>query len=80
MSSRPYDEAIEAVRQGINALPRYSFLPFASGGVSRVVDRSGQWIEWQAVHELLDPEMVDALLAKMHARDAIAKATGKKHG
>lgn len=76
MSSRPYDEAIEALRQGINELPHYSFLINANGGVSRVTHKSGRWIEWQAVHELLDPVMVDALLAKMQARAAIAKATG----
>lgn len=73
---RDYDEAVEAVRQGLNALPRYSFLLELNGNIRRVPDRCGRWIDWQSAHELFDPEMVDALLAKLRARAAIAKATG----
>lgn len=74
--SRPYDEAVEAMRQGLNALPRFSFLLDSHGNVVRVPDRTGRWIDWQSAHELFDTEMVDGLIAKMHARNAIARATG----
>ncbi len=77
---REYDEAVEALRQGLNALPRYSFLLDAKNNVCRVPDSCGRWIDWQSAHELFDTEMVDALLAKMHARAAIAKATGQQGG
>jgi hypothetical protein len=36
---RPYDEAVEALRKGVCALPRYSFLLNSGGGVSRVLTR-----------------------------------------
>lgn len=74
--SRPYDEAIEAVRRGLNKLPRFSFLLDADGNVRRTPDQSGRWIEWSEAHQLFDPETVDGLLAEMRARAAIAKATG----
>ena len=70
---RPYDEAVEALRKGMCALPRYSFLLNSGGGVSRVEDRSGRWIEWDEAHKLFDPKMVDWLLAKAQAAAAIAK-------
>lgn len=58
------DQAFEAVREKLNALPRYSFLADAVGGVIRVSDRSGAWIEWQAAHELFDPVVVDAAVER----------------
>lgn len=73
---RAYDEAVEALRRALNALPRYSFLLDSSGNVRRVPDRHGCWIEWQAAHELFDAEVVDGLIAKEAARAAISKATG----
>ena len=73
-----YDEAIEALRKAINALPRFSFLLNDAGGVTRVADRHGRWIEWQAAHELFDPVVVDGLVAKSQALAAIAKATQPK--
>lgn len=57
------DAALEAVRQRICALPRYSFLIGPGGGVQRIGDRSGNWIEFDAAHELLDPVSVDAAIA-----------------
>jgi len=72
---RHYDEVVEALRQAINALPRYSFLLDADGNVRRVPQKTGRWIEWQAAHELFDPVVVDALLAKHQANAAITKAT-----
>ena len=71
---RPYDEAVEALRKAVVALPRYSFLLNSGGGVSRVEDRTGRWIELDEAHKLFDPEMVDWLLAKTHAAAAVAKA------
>lgn len=73
---REYDDAIEAVRRALNALPRYSFLLDSKGNVRRVPDTTGRWIEWQAAHELFDTTMVDGLIVKMHANAAIKKATG----
>lgn len=60
-------EVMEALRRGLNALPRYSFHFRDGGGVVRVPDRSGAWIEWQAAHELFDAEVLAGLLAKMQS-------------
>lgn len=75
--SREYDEAIEALRRALNRLPRSSFLLDPAGNVRRVDDRYGRWIEWQAAHELFDPEVVDAQLAKLQAEKAVGKAKGE---
>lgn len=70
------DNAIESVRKAMCALPRYSFLLNSSGGVSRVEDCAGRWIEWDEAHELFDPEMVAWLLSKAEAEAAIDAAMG----
>lgn len=59
------DAAFEAVRKQLCKLPRYSFFvgPKPFGGVQRVEDRSGTWIEFDAVHALFDPVSVDAALS-----------------
>ena len=57
------DAAFEAVRLEICKLPRYSFFLNQSGGVQRVNDRSGNWVEFDAVHQLFDPVEVDAAIA-----------------
>ncbi|WP_052236174.1 hypothetical protein [Bordetella avium] len=57
------DAAIEAVRLQVCKLQRYSFLLNKSGGVHRANDRSGNWVEFDAVHELFDPVSVDAAIA-----------------
>ena len=72
--SRPYDDAVEALRRGLNELPRFSFLMDSKGNVVRVPDRTGRWIDWQSAHELFDPTMVDALLARLELQAALAKA------
>ena len=77
---REYDEAVEALRKALCALPRYSFLLNAGGGVSRVEDRSGRWIELDEAHKLFDPEMADWLIAKEQSMAAIAKATRGVNG
>lgn len=55
--------AFEAVRKRLCALHRYSFRIGDHGGVKRVKDRSGGWIDFDAAHELFDPVAVDAALA-----------------
>lgn len=77
---RTYDDAVEALRQGLNALPRCSFLLDGRGNVVRVPDTTGRWIDWQSAHELFDTEVVDGLIAKMHAVAAIKKATEQSGG
>lgn len=68
-----YDEVVEILRKAVCALPRHSFLLNSGGGVSRVESRSGRWIDWEEVHKLFDPEMVDWLIAKSQAEATIAK-------
>lgn len=57
------NEAFAAVRKKLCALPRYSFLIGPHGGVKRYEDRSGNWIDFDAAHELLDPVAVDAAIS-----------------
>lgn len=52
------DAAFEAVRKHLCALSRYSFVA-RSGGVSRIYDRTGNWIEFDQAHALFDPAHVD---------------------
>jgi hypothetical protein len=67
IEQRDYDEAVEALRRAFCALQRYSFHTDGKGGVARVADRYGRWVEFDAAHELFDPVMVDAALAKLQA-------------
>ena len=71
---REYDEAVEALRQAFCGLQRYSFHTDGQGGVRRVPDRCGNWVEFQPAHELFDHEVVDAAIAKLVAKRAIAAA------
>lgn len=77
MNQREYDQAIEALRRSFCKLPRFSFMNDAQGGVRKVPDKTGNFVEFISVHELFDPVMVDALLAKLLADAAIA-AQGAK--
>ena len=54
------DAAFDAVRQRLCGLQRYSFVLDDDGMVRRVQDRTGNWIEFDAAHELFDPVAVDA--------------------
>src|SRR5690606_11414282 len=54
------DETFEAVRRRLCHLPRYSFLLGPGGGVRRVKETSGNWIEFDAAHALFDPIAVDS--------------------
>ncbi|WP_223306440.1 hypothetical protein [Achromobacter insolitus] len=62
------DAAFEAVRKRLCALPRYSFWIGDHGGVKRVEDRSGAWIDFDAAHELFDPVSVDAAIAAQQGK------------
>lgn len=64
------NDAFEAVRQKLCALPRYSFLIGQHGGVKRFEDRAGSWINFDAVHELFDPVAVDAAHTATRQGDA----------
>lgn len=54
------DAAFDAVRQRLCGLQRYSFVLDDDDIVRRVQDRTGNWIEFDAAHELFDPVAVDA--------------------
>lgn len=64
------DAAFEEVRKRLCAIPRYSFCLDDDGVVRRVEDRSGNWIEFDAAHELFDPVCVDAAIAAQRQGDA----------
>jgi hypothetical protein len=68
-------EVMEALRRGLNALPRFSFLLDNAGNVRRVPDRHGHWIDWQSAHELFDADMLATLIAKLRAEQAIKRAS-----
>ena len=74
MDERESDDLVEALRQDFCGLQRYSFHTDGQGGVRRVPDRSGNWVEFQPAHELFDPVMADAAVAKLLARRAIDAA------
>lgn len=62
------DAAFEAVRKSLCALPRYSFWIGPRGGVRRIQDRTGNWIDFDAAHELFDPVNIDAAIAEQSQR------------
>ncbi|CUI55958.1 hypothetical protein [Achromobacter xylosoxidans] len=66
------DAAFEAVRKRLCALPRYSFWNDDNGGVKRVNDRSGNWIEFDAAHGLFDAVAVDAAIAAQQGKGGAA--------
>lgn len=55
---------VEALRKALCALPRYSFILNSSGGIRRVEDRYGRWIEWDEAHKFFDPVVLDSLGAQ----------------
>ncbi len=57
-------EVVEALRKALNTLPRYSFLKDDSGGVRKVKDSCGNWVEWADAHALFDLEVVVAVMPK----------------
>lgn len=54
------DAAFEAVRKRLCKLPRYSFALDSRSNLRRCEDKSGNWIEFDAVHALFDPVAIDA--------------------
>lgn len=62
------DAAFDAVRQRLCGLQRYSFVLDDDGMVRRVHDRTGNWIEFDAAHELFDPVAVDAARSQAKER------------
>ena len=58
------DAAFEAVRHRLCGLQRYSFVLDDDCVVRRVQDRTGNWIEFDAAHEIFDPVAVDAARAQ----------------
>ena len=66
------DAAFEAVRKAFCNLQRYSFLLDSRGNVRRCADHSGNWVEFEAVHTLFEPQSVDAALAAQAKQGAQA--------
>lgn len=84
-SSVSRDEAFEAVRRVFCKLPRFSFLLDQKGNVCRVPTRTGNWVEFQAAHELFDPVCVDDALNTrtttiLPSAPAQAPAAGERMG
>lgn len=61
MALPPRDELIATLRKAVLTLPRSSFI-LLQGGVSRVLEPSGRWVELDEVAALLEPERVDVLV------------------
>ena len=57
------DAAFEAVRKAFCKLQRYSFFLDSIGNVRRCADHCGNWVEFEAVHTLFEPQSVDAAIA-----------------
>lgn len=57
------DAAFEAVRKAFCKLQRYSFFLDGAGNVRRCADHCGNWVEFDAVHTLFEPQSVEAALA-----------------
>lgn len=55
--------AFEAVRKKFCKLQRYSFFLDDKGNVRRTADCCGNWVEFEAVHTLFEPCLVDAAIA-----------------
>lgn len=66
------DAAFEAVRKRLCAMQRYSFVLDDDGVVRRVQDRTGNWIEFDEAHAMLDPVAVDAAINSDRAARAPA--------
>lgn len=63
------DEAFEAVRKVFCKLQRYSFFLDSRNNVRRCADHCGNWVEFEAVHTLFEPQSVDAALAAQAKKD-----------
>lgn len=72
------DAAFEAVRKAFCKLQRYSFALDSRGNLRRCADHCGNWVEFEAVHTLFEPQSVDAALAAQAKQEAAAP--GKADG
>ena len=78
MNTYTEEEVVEALRQEMLQLPRYSFRLSAAGGVVRERDPYGRWIERDAVHQILDSSVsVDWIVAKLRAARALKQVALK---
>lgn len=66
------DDAFEAVRKAFCKLQRYSFFLDGAGNVRRCADHCGNWVEFDAVHTLFEPQSVDAALAAQAKQEQAA--------
>lgn len=64
---------IEALRRMFCMLPRYSFHTGESGGVVRVPDNYGNWVEQSAVHEIFEPLFAEYAMKKLQTAMLIEK-------
>lgn len=62
------DAAFKAVCKRLCKLPRYSFALDSRSNLRRCEDKSGNWIEFDAVHALFDPVAIDASLAAQEGK------------
>lgn len=76
MNTYTEEEVVEALRQEFLSLPRFSFHIGRTGGVTRVPDRYGRWVEHAEVHRVLDSSVsVDWVVAKLRAARAMKAAS-----
>lgn len=66
---------MELLRKAFCRLQRYSF-HLMNGGVRRVPERYGNWIEFDVGHQLFDAEVLAGLQAADQAERAVARAKG----
>lgn len=66
---------MELLRNAFCKLQRYSF-HLVSGGVRRVPERYGNWVEFDAGHQLFDAEVLAGLQAGAQAEQVVARAKG----
>jgi hypothetical protein len=77
--SAPVQQSVRnALRRAVIKLPCYSFLSPKEGGVVRVDDACGRWIERDEVIELFESEKSDALIASLSASPAGNKVEGER--
>lgn len=75
MSTYTEEEIVEALRQEFLTVPRFSFHISGSGGVARVPDPYGRWVDRDSVHQILDSSVgVDWVVAKLRAARALKAA------
>lgn len=64
---------IELLRRALNKLPRYLFLKDKNGNVRKVLDSTGNYIDWNEAHALFDPEYIDNLKEAINGRTTYSR-------